>query len=89
MASSYVTAGIYRFFTLPELDAERVRYKAEVQKANTQLAGAGINGQSFTFAVNGREMSLEEWANALAHAYQQLGHTAFGEATSPVTVSRF
>lgn len=79
MSTLVVTSGIYRFFSQGQLDRERLRYIAEVQKANTQLAGAAVNGQSFTFTSGaGREMSLEQWADALAGAYVQLGITDFG-----------
>lgn len=78
MSTQVVTSGIYRFFSQGQLDRERLRYIAEVQKSNTQLAGAAVNGQSFTFNVAGRELSLEEWSDAIAAAYVQLGITDFG-----------
>lgn len=82
MSTPTVQSGPYRFFTKAELDQERLRYKEQVKSANTQLAGSSINGQSFTFNVGGREMSLAEWANALADAYQQLGITEYGAPES-------
>ncbi len=84
-----VQSGLYRFFTRAELDAERIRYKAEVKKANTALTGAAINGQSYTFSVQGREMSLPEWADALADAYNQLGETQYGTPSATSALSRF
>lgn len=78
MPAEVVTAGVYRFFTKAQLNQERLRYIAEVQKSNTQLSGASINGQSFQFQVNGREMTLEEWGDALAAAYVMLGITDYG-----------
>ena len=82
MSTPVVLAGLYRFFSRQQLDQERLRYIAEVQKANTQLTGAAVNGQSFQFSVNGRETSLEEWGDALAAAYVSLGVTDFGFPTS-------
>ena len=78
-----VQSGIYRFFTRPQLDQERLRYMAEVKKANTTITGASVNGQSFQFAVgaSSRELSLEEWSDALAAAYLQLGVTDYGTPT--------
>jgi hypothetical protein len=78
MSQQVVTSGQYRFFTKGQLDQERLRYIAEVQKSNTQLTGASINGQSFQFQVNGREMTLPEWGDALAAAYVSLGITDYG-----------
>ena len=78
MSQITVQSGLYRFFTRAQLDGERIRYIGEVQKSNTRLIGAAINGQSYTFSVQGREMSLPEWADALADAYNQLGVTEYG-----------
>ena len=78
MPSPVVQSGLYSFFTRAELDAEVIRYKSQVRAANTQLAGAGVNGQSFNFVVQGREMSLPEWAAELQSAYAQLGVTDYG-----------
>lgn len=89
MSLSVVQSGLYRFFTKAQLDQERLRYIAEVQKSNTQLAGASINGQSFQFQVNGREMTLEGWADALAAAYVSLGITDYGLPTSNRSTIRF
>lgn len=87
--STVVTFGLYRFFSKAQLDAERVRYVAEVAKANTQLTGASINGQSFQFTVNGREIPLEEWGDQLAAAYVSLGITDYGTpAPSRVSIAR-
>lgn len=80
--STVVTSGLYRFFTKAQLDLERARYVAEVQKANTQLSGASVNGQSFQFQVNGREMPLEEWGDHITAAYCSLGITDFGTPAS-------
>lgn len=87
--SQVVQFGLYRFFSLAQLNQERLRYIAEVQKANTTLAGASIAGQSFQFAVNGRELTLEQWADALAAAYVSLGVTDYGLPTPNRSSIRF
>jgi hypothetical protein len=84
-----VPAGLYRFFTLAQLNQERLRYIAEVQKSNTQLTGASINGQSFQFQVGGRELTLEQWGDALAAAYVALGVTDYGFPTPTRSTLRF
>lgn len=89
MSTSTVQSGVYRFFTKAELDQERLRYKATVKTANTQLTSASVNGQSYTVQVNGREMTLEQWGDALADAYNQLGISDYGVPTSNRRVSRF
>lgn len=87
--SQTVSYGIYRFFTKAQLDAERTRYIAQVQTANTQVTGASVNGQSFQLNVNGREMTLEEWADALAGAYNDLGVYTYGTPTANRVAARF
>ena len=89
MAAQTVKAGIYRFFSKAQLDAERLRYVGMVQTSNSQLAGASVNGQSFTFNIQGREMALAEWADALADAYNQLGVYDYGCPSSPTLAARF
>jgi len=89
MSQQTVDRGLYRFFTLAQLNQERLRYIAEVQKSNTQLTGASINGQSYQFLTNGRELTLPEWADALADAYNQLGITEYGTPTPSTTLARF
>lgn len=89
MSSLTVQRGLYRFFTRAQLDAERLRYVAQVQSANTQLAGSSVNGQSFTFMVQGREISLEEWGDTIAAAYNQLGVYDYGTPAPRKTISRF
>lgn len=89
MPAQVVQSGIYRFFTLAQLNQERLRYIAEVQKSNTQLTGASINGQSFQFNVAGREITLEQWADALAAAYVSLGVDDYGVPTPTRSRLRF
>ena len=87
--STIVQRGLYRFFTKPLLDVERLRYVELVQAANSQLAGSSINGQSFTFQIQGREIPLEQMGDILTDAYNQLGVTDYGFPTPNKTVSRF
>jgi hypothetical protein len=89
MPVTTVQSGLYRFFSRGQLDAERLRYIAEVQKSNTQLAGASINGQSYQFNIQGRELTLEEWADAIAGAYCQLGITDYGTPSGNAALARF
>jgi hypothetical protein len=89
MSAQVVQSGIYRFFTLGDLNQERLRYKAEVQKSNSRLTGASINGQSFQFQVNGRGMTLEQWGDQLEAAYVSLGVTDYGFPTSKRATVRF
>lgn len=90
MPQQVVTFGLYRFFTLGDLNQERLAYIAAVKGADTQLSGASINGQSFQFKVGGTdtEMSLEEWGDALAAAYVSLGITDYGFPTPTRFVAR-
>ena len=89
MASPTVQSGVYRFFTKPQLDAERVRFTGQESAGGPQIAGASVNGQSFTFAVNGTQLSREEWGDALAAAYNQLGIYDYGSPTSSTRVVAF
>lgn len=89
MPAQVVQSGLYRFFTLAQLNQERLRYIAEVQKSNTQLTGASINGQSFQFNVAGREITLEQWGDALAAAYVSLGVDDYGFPTPTRSRLRF
>ena len=89
MSTPAVSFGLYRFFSKAQLDSERARYIAEVQKANSQLTGASVNGQSFQFTVNGREMPLAQWGDELAAAYLSLGISDYGApAPSRVSITR-
>lgn len=89
MSSRTVSFGLYRFFTRAQLDEERARYVAEVRNSNTLLTGASVNGQSFQRQVGGRELSLEEWGDALAAAYNDLGVYDFGSPSPTRSVARF
>lgn len=89
--SNTVTSGVFRFFTRTQLDDVRAKYVTEVQSANTRIVSASVNGQSLTFAVGagGRELTLEEWGDALAHAYNQLGEFRYGTPGRRQTAASF
>jgi hypothetical protein len=70
--ASTVPTGIYFGFTKPELNDELARYKAAVKQSGSNLVGAGINGQSFTFGPRG-DMSLEQWQQELQAALAYFG----------------
>lgn len=89
MSTLIVQRGIYRFFSRGELDAERLRYKEQVKAAGSNLVSSSVNGQTFTFSVQGREMSLEEWGDVLADAYNQLGIVDYGIPTPNRVRTRF
>jgi hypothetical protein len=89
MSTPTVQSGLYRFFSKVQLDQERLRYVEQVRAANTNLSSASVNGQSFTFAVGGRELTLEQWGDTLADAYNQLGIYDYGAPTPRTLSSRF
>ncbi len=76
--ASTVPTGPYFGFTKPELDTELARYKAAVKQSADRLAGASVNGQSFTFGPRG-DMSLAEWQQSL-----QAALAYFGAAEEPL-----
>ena len=78
--SSTIPSGPYFGFTKPELDAELLRYKAAVKQSASRLAGASVNGQSYTFGPRA-DMSLAEWQQALQDALAYFG------AADPVPTS--
>lgn len=81
MLHNAVPTGPYFGFTKPELDAELIRYKAEVKKRGSSLTSASVNGQSFQFGAR-RDGSLEEWQIALQEAL-----AFFGAADCPPPTS--
>lgn len=91
-----VNSGLYRFFTLVELDAEKAKYIAAVKQSTAVqqasggggvLAGGTLNGQTVTFAFPQGVTSLEEWGAILADAYAQLDDEA--TVSTDRTVARF
>jgi hypothetical protein len=81
-----IPSGPYFGFTKPELDAELVRYKAAVKQSASRLAGASVNGQSYTFGPRA-DMSLAEWQIALQAALAHFG--AADPAPSDTIVNGF
>jgi len=77
MSQATIPSGPYFGFTLAELQAELVRYKAEVKKVGSRLAGASQNGQSYSFGPRS-DMTLAEWQEEL-----QAALAYFGEADEP------
>lgn len=72
-----VLAGPYIFFTLAELEAEKLRYKEAVKESGSDLAGGSVNGQSFQFGPR-RDWSLVEWGDNLLFAFSQLVPGKYG-----------
>ena len=71
-----VQYGLYRYFTRPQMDAEKAKYVAAVQGQTQQRADAG--GQMIS-AAGGASFhlpdgisSLEEWGDIISQAYDQL-----------------
>ncbi len=73
-----VTSGPFTFMTRTQLDAIRVAFTGDAPEYTRGLAGASVNGQSFTFTHSGVEYQREEFAAALQDAYCQLGETKYG-----------
>lgn len=71
-----VTAGPYFGFTKAQLEAELARYVAQVQASGSDLAGASVNGQSFTFGPR-RDWSIEQWQLHLQGALAQIDPDRF------------
>jgi len=71
MADAIVPTGPYFGFTLAELNVELARYKAARQQAGTRLAGATVNGQTFTFGDR-KDGTLDEWQDNLQVALTYL-----------------
>jgi hypothetical protein len=86
--SQTVTTGPYVFFTLAQLEAERVRYIAARQAAGSPLAAASINGQSLSFGPR-QDWSLDEWALQLQLAFAQLVPGKYGDPPGDRSVARF
>lgn len=84
-----VQSGPFRFCTKSQLDQIRLKFAAEAASFNSGLAGAAINGSSFTFSHAGREYSREQFGDALAAAYNQLGVSDYGHPTGNRATTRF
>lgn len=75
--------------TRPQLDALRVAFAASGPAYSRDLAGASVNGESFTFFHDGVEYQREEYAGLLQDAYCQLGETKYGYPPGNRTAARF
>ena len=90
-----VNSGLYRFFTLAELDLEKAKYVAAVKQSTAAKSASGggivtggtLNGQTVNFAFPNGVSSLDEWGAILADAYAQLADTA--TVSTDRTVVRF
>lgn len=84
-----VTSGPFTFMSRAQLDAIRVAFAADAPNYSRSLAGASVNGQSFTFSHGGVEYQREEFAGLLQDAYCQLGETRYGCPPGNRTAARF
>ena len=71
------------------LDAIRTAFVADTPTYTRDLAGAGVNGQSFTFTHSGVEYTREQFWELLKHAYNQVGETKYGYPAGDHTAARF
>jgi hypothetical protein len=62
-----VPAGPYRGFTFAEVLAESARLREARKAAASNLAGASINGNSYTFGPR-QDMTLQQWTDAVYDA---------------------
>ena len=76
--SQTVTRGPFTFIAKSQLDAIRETFAATPPAYSRDLAGASVNGESFTFTHSGVEYQREEFAALLQDAYWQLGDTRYG-----------
>lgn len=84
-----VRYGPFTFMTKTQLDAARAAFVADTPEYSRGLAGASVNGQSFTFTHSGVEYTREEYAALLQDAYQQIGETKYGTPPGNRTAARF
>jgi hypothetical protein len=84
-----VTRGPFCFMSRTQLDAIRVAFAADAPTYTRSLAGASVNGQSFTFSHDGVEYHREEFASLLQDAYCQIGVTTWGTPAGNRTAARF
>ncbi len=84
-----VIRGPFTFMSKAQLDAIRVAFAADAPSYTRDLAGASVNGESFTFTHSGVEYSREEFAGLLQDAYWQIGETRYGEPPGNRTAARF
>ena len=72
-----VQFGPYVFFTLGELEAEKMRFKDAMKNSGTDLVGSSVNGQTFQFGPR-HDWSLVEWGDNLLGAFAQLAPGKYG-----------
>lgn len=84
-----VTAGPFTFMSRAQLDVIRIAFAGDSPEYTRGLAGASVNGQSFTFTHSGVEYQREEFAGLLQDAYVQLGETKYGCPPGNRTAARF
>lgn len=87
MAAAFIPTGPYRFFTLAMLEVEKARYITARQQAGTRLAGATVNGQTFTFGDR-KDGSIEEWGDNLQTALAYLAPDIYQPGASDRAVAR-
>lgn len=75
--------------TKARLDEIRIAFVASTPAYTRDIAGASVNGQSFTFYYDGVEYHREEFAALLQDAYCQLGDTRYGVPEGNRTVACF
>ena len=89
--ATLVANGIYRFFNRDQLDAETVKYVFAVQTMTGQRAATGgqliqsssTAGVSTSLTLPPNIGSLEDWANQLQDAYDQLDILDAGNTPPP------
>lgn len=84
-----VLSGPFTFMVKSQLDAIRLAFTADAPTYTRDLAGASVNGESFTFSHNGVEYAREEFAGLLQDAYVQLGETKYGYPPGNRTAANF
>ena len=87
--SQTVTSGPFTFYPRSRLDEIRVAFVATTPDYTRGLAGASVNGESFTFFHDGVEYQREEFAALLQDAYIQLGETKYGYPHGNRTAASF
>lgn len=84
-----VTRGPFTFMVKSQLDTIRVAFAASTPAYTRDLAGASVNGESFTFFHDGVEYQREEFAALLQDAYCQIGETRYGYPPGNRTAAMF
>jgi hypothetical protein len=77
-AMQTVATGPFTFMTEAQLDQIRIKFASSTPSYDRALAGASVNGESFTFTHSGATYQREEFASLLQDAYLQIGVTKWG-----------